>query len=82
MLLGLRLRQKPLQTCSRWFEYSEKIRCRSKTNSANKINWKIKKLDNYSNATGTGDDKSMFMLIILEKIKQTRLKVSQGHEIV
>ena len=40
---------------------------------------KLKKLDAEDNATDAGDnDQSMFVLIILEKINETRLKFSQG----
>ena len=35
-------------------------------------------LDNNRNATDTGNDESMFVLTILEKIKETKLKFSQG----
>ena len=38
----------------------------------------IKKLDVNDNATDAGNDQSMFVLTILEKIKGTRLKFSQG----
>ena len=38
----------------------------------------LKKLDADDNATDAGNDQSMFVLTILEKIKETRLKVSQG----
>ena len=39
----------------------------------------LKKLDAEDNATDAGDnDQSMFVLIILEKINETRLKFSQG----
>ena len=38
----------------------------------------IKKLDVNDNATDAGNDQSMFVLAILEKIKGTRLKLSQG----
>ena len=35
-----------------------------------------------SNATDAGNDQSMFILTILEKVKETRLKFSQGSETV
>ena len=38
----------------------------------------IKKLDVNDSATDAGNDQSMFVLTILEKIKGTRLKLSQG----
>ena len=38
----------------------------------------LKKLDDNYNATDAGNDQSMFLLTILEKIKETRLKFSQG----
>ena len=38
----------------------------------------IKKLDVNDNATDASKDQSMFVLTILEKIKGTRLKLSQG----
>ena len=38
----------------------------------------LKKLDADDNATDAGNDQSMFVLTILEKIKQTRLQFSQG----
>ena len=38
----------------------------------------LKNLDNNSNATDVGDDQSMFVLMILEKIKEARSKFSQG----
>ena len=37
----------------------------------------LKKLDTNCNATHAGNDQSMFVLIILAKIKETRLKFSQ-----
>ena len=38
----------------------------------------LKKLDDNYNATDAGNDQSMFLLTILENIKETRLKFSQG----
>ena len=38
----------------------------------------LKKLDDNGNATDAGNDKSMIVVAILEKIKETRLKFSQG----
>ena len=38
----------------------------------------LKKLDADDNATDVGNDQSMFVLTILEKIKETRLKFSEG----
>ena len=38
----------------------------------------LKKLADDDNATAAGNDQSMFILTILEKIKETRLKFSQG----
>ena len=58
--------------------WGKEIRCRFKSNSTNRIRWTIKKLNGYSNATNAGNDQSMFVLTILEKIKETRLKFSQG----
>ena len=40
--------------------------------------WQLKKLDNTANATDVGDDQSMFVLMILEKNKETRLKLTDG----
>ena len=37
----------------------------------------LKRLDNNSNATDPGNDQSRFVLKILEKIKETRIKFSQ-----
>ena len=49
------------------------IRCWSKSNSTNRIWWTIKKLDAEDNATDAGDnDQLMFVLTILEKIKEAR----------
>ena len=39
---------------------------------------KLKKLDDNDNGADGGNDQSMFVLIILEKIKEIRLKISQG----
>ena len=41
----------------------------------------IKILDDDGNATDAGNNQSMFFLTILEKVKETRLKFSQGNEI-
>ena len=38
----------------------------------------LKKLDNNDNAIDSVNDKSMFVLTILWKIKETVLKISQG----
>ena len=38
----------------------------------------LKKLDGDGNASNAGNDQSMFILMILEKIKETRLKFPQG----
>ena len=38
----------------------------------------LKKLGNIGNATDVDNDQSMFVLTILEEIKETRLKFSQG----
>ena len=43
----------------------QKNRCRSKSNSAKRICWAIKKLQNNGNATDAGNDQSMFLLTIL-----------------
>ena len=39
---------------------------------------KLKKLDDNDNGADGGNDQSMFVLTILEKIKEIRLKISQG----
>ena len=39
----------------------------------------LKKLDDDDNATDASNDQSMFLLTILERIKQKRLKFSQGN---
>ena len=39
---------------------------------------KLKKLDDNDNGADGGHDQSMFVLTILEKIKEIRLKISQG----
>ena len=51
----------------------ERIRCWSESNSSNRINWTIKN-DDSEHADST---KSMFILTILEKTNETRLKFSQ-----
>ena len=38
----------------------------------------LKKLDNSVNSTDVDDEQSMFVVTILEKIKETRLKFSKG----
>ena len=38
----------------------------------------LKKLEDHGNAKESGNDQSTFVLKILEKIKETRLKFSQG----
>ena len=38
----------------------------------------LKKLDGNGNATNAGNDQSMFVLTLLEKIKETRIRFSQG----
>ena len=45
------------------------------SNSANRIR---KTINDNGNATDEGSDQSIFVLKILEKIKETRLKISQG----
>ena len=42
----------------------------------------LKKLDNSVNSTDVDDEQSMFVVTILEKIKETRLKFSKGSLIV
>ena len=54
----------------------KQLRCCSKSNSTNRICWTIRKTS--YNATNAGNDQSMFILTILEKIKETTLKFSQG----
>ena len=50
------------------------------SNLTNRIRWTIKKkLDDNDNAIDDGNDQSMFVLTILEKIKETRLKFSPGN---
>ena len=39
---------------------------------------KLKKLDDNDNGADGGNDQFMFVLTILEKIKEIRLKISQG----
>ena len=41
----------------------------------------IKILDDDGNATDAGNNQSIFILTILEKVKETRLKFSQRNEI-
>ena len=55
----------------------KRIRWWPKSDSKNRIRL-TKKLDaNYNVADAAGKDESMFILTILEKIKETRLKFSQ-----
>ena len=42
----------------------------------------LKKLDDNDNVTDDSNDQSMFVLTILEKIKETKLNFSQGNVIV
>ena len=60
-----------------WFEQAKAIRCWFKSNSASRIFWAIKKQDNNIDATDADNDQSMFVLTILGKIKETRLKFSR-----
>ena len=51
----------------------------SKSNLTNRICWTMKNLDSNKNVTdAAGADQSIFTLTILEKIKETILKLSQG----
>ena len=38
----------------------------------------LEKIDDNGNVAGAGNNESMFVLTILEKIKETSVKVSQG----
>ena len=44
-----------------------------KSDSANRIHWTITNTRWHGNTTDAGNDQSMFVLTILEKIKVTRL---------
>ena len=48
-----------------WFK-----RCWFKSNSVNRIRWTIKKLDSNGQTTDAGNDQTMFVLTILEKLKR------------
>ena len=64
---------------SSWFKYTKQIRCWSKNNSTNGIRWTIKKIDTDDYATDAGDnDQFRFVLTVLEKIQEARLKFSLG----
>ena len=54
----------------------------STSNSTNRIAGQWKKLDDDGNTIDEGNDQSMFILTVSEKIKETRLKFSQGSIIV
>ena len=54
----------------------------STSNSTNRIVGQWKKLDDDVNTIDEGNDQSMFILTVSEKIKETRLKFSQGSVIV
>ena len=54
----------------------------STSNSTNRIVGQWKKLDDDGNTIDEGNDQSMFILTVSEKIKETRLKFSQGSIIV
>ena len=58
------------------FKSTKIIRWWSKSNSENGIWWTIKKLDANGNAIDAEKNQSMFVLLILEKVKETRLKFS------
>ena len=56
------------------FKQTKRIRCCSESNSANRIRWAMKKNPD----TAIVVDEFMFVLMILGKIKETRLTFSQG----
>ena len=65
------LHYKSLSTDSSWFEWAKRIRC-----------WwefvrKLKTLDDDDNALDANGKQYLFILIILEKIKETKLKCFQ-----
>ena len=69
--VALWLHYKSLSTDSSWFEWAKRIRC-----------WwefvgKLKTLDDDDNALDANGKQYMFILIILEKIKETTLKFFQ-----
>ena len=55
----------------------KQLRCCSKSIQQIEFVGQLKKLGANYNATNAGNDQSMFILRILEKIKETRLKFSQ-----
>ena len=55
----------------------KRTRCQSENDSTNKIFWKSKKLDANYTIKNVGNDQSMLLLSILEKIKETRLTFSK-----
>ena len=61
-----------------WFKLIKRIRRSSKSNSTIRICWTNKKLGDDNATDGRNCDQSMFVLTILEKIKEARLKISQG----
>ena len=56
----------------------KKIRCLFKSNSKTRLLWRVKNLDDNDNTTDDDNDQSIFVLTVLQKIKETRLKFSQG----
>ena len=77
MFIRLWLYKKSLQINSSWLKYTQRFTCWSKSHSTNRICWKNKKLGDDGNAADTSNDQSMFIITILEKLKETRLKFSQ-----
>ena len=61
-----------------WFKLIKRIRRSSKSNSTIRICWTNKKLGDDNATDARNCDQSMFVLTILEKIKEARLKISQG----
>ena len=63
---------------SSWFEQEKELD--ADPNAIKQIGsvGRLKRLDNDGNATDAWADNCIFFLTILEKIKETRLKISQG----
>ena len=58
--------------------WQKKLDAYPKENQQIDLVGQLKKLDGDDNATDTGNDQSIFILTILEKVKETRLIFSQG----
>ena len=79
MFVRISIRQKSFSLTAVYLSRQKELDADPKANQQIEFVGQLKKLNDNGNATDIDPDQNMFVLTILEKIKETRLKFSQGN---